>query len=147
MDAEAWFVAGTIPLIAGGGLHVIATLLDTVRPTFFTPIEPEVRAATDATGIRLVPMFGGSPAKPSMWSVWLGVHIGLGLGLSAFGLVCLLVAAHDFALVGRIDALRPLTVAVPAAYLAIALRFWFYGPVLITGSATACFTVATVMSA
>ena len=45
------------------------------------------------------------------------------------------------------DAIRPLTIAVSAAYLALSLRFWFYAPALITGSATACFTVATVLSA
>jgi hypothetical protein len=37
--AEAWFIAGTIPLMLAGGAHVLATLIDTVRPTFFTPIE------------------------------------------------------------------------------------------------------------
>jgi hypothetical protein len=45
------------------------------------------------------------------------------------------------------DAIRPLTIAVSAACLALSLRFWFYAPALITGSATACFTVATVLSA
>ena len=29
--AQAWFIAGTIPFMLGGGLHVFATLLDTVR--------------------------------------------------------------------------------------------------------------------
>jgi hypothetical protein len=29
----------------------------------------------------------------------------------------------------------------------LSLRFWFYGSAIITGIATACFTVATVLSA
>jgi hypothetical protein len=92
-------------------------------------------------------MFGGSGARPSMWRVWLGIHITHGLGVFTFGLLCLLIATHDFAVVERIDAIRPLTIAVSAAYLAISLRFFFYGPAIITGIATACFTVATVLSA
>ena len=35
----------------------------------------------------------------------------------------------------------------PAAYLLLSLRFWFYGPVIVTSIATVCFTVATVLSA
>jgi hypothetical protein len=146
--AQAWFIAGTIPLMLGGGLHVLATLLDTVRPTFFTPIESSVKPVVEGTGIRLRRMFpGGSGATPSMWRVWLGIHISHGLGVFTFGLLCLLIATHDFKLVERIDAIRPLTIAFSAAYLALSLRFWFYGPAILTGTATACFTIATVLSA
>ena len=49
-------------------------------------------------------------------------------------------------LVEDIHAVRPLTIAFSAAYLALSLRFWFYGPAILTGIATACFTVATVLS-
>jgi hypothetical protein len=140
--AQAWFIAGTIPLIAAGGLHALGALVDTVRPTFFTPIDRSVNPVVDGTGIRLI----GRPT-PSMWRVWLGIHISHGLGVFAFGLLCLLIAAHDAALVERIEALRPLTIAFSAAYLALSLRFWFYGPVIITGTATVCFTVAAVLSA
>ena len=45
-----------------------------------------------------------------------------------------------------IAAIQPLMVAFSAAYLVLALRFWFYGPVLITGTATVCFTVSAVLS-
>jgi hypothetical protein len=145
--AQLWFIAGTIPLIVAGGLHVLATLLDTVRPTFFAPIDSSIKPIVDGTGIRLVRMFGGSGAKPSMWRVWLGVHISHGLGVLTFGLLCLLIAAHDFRLVEQIGAIRPLAIAFSAAYLALSLRFWFWGPAVITGSATACFVVATVLSA
>jgi hypothetical protein len=145
--AQAWFVAGTIPLILAGGLHVLAALIDTVRPTYFAPIDPSVQPMVEGTGIRLVRMFGGDGARPSMWRVWLGIHISHGLGVFTFGLLCLLIATHDFSQVEDIDAIRPLTIAFSAAYLALSLRFWFYGPAIITGTATACFTVAAVLSA
>lgn len=148
MDAQAWWIAGTVPLVLGGGLHALATLVDTVRPTYFTPVEPAVRPAVEGTGIRLRAMVpGGDAARPSMWDAWLGFNLGHGLGVLLFGLLCLVIGAQDFALVERIDALRPLAVAFGAAYLAVALRFWFWGPILITGSATLCFAVATALSA
>jgi len=139
--AQTWFIAGTVPLMAAGGGHALLTLLDTVRPTYFTPIDGAVNAAVEGTGIRLV-----GKDTPSMWRVWLGINISHGLGVFAFGLLCLLIAAHDFALVTSIGALRPLTIAFSAAYLALALRFWFWGPMLVTGIATACFTIAAVLS-
>ena len=145
--AQAWFIAGTIPLIVAGALHVLGTLVDTVRPTFFTPVDASTRPAVEGTGIELVRMFGGSGARPSMWSVWLGIHISHGLGVFAFGLLCLLIAAHDFALVEQIGAIRPLTIVFSATYFALSLRFWFYGPAIVTATSTVCFTVAAVLSA
>jgi hypothetical protein len=139
--AQAWFIAGTIPLILAGSLHALATLLDTVRPTYFVPIDRSARPVVEGTGIRLV-----GRATPSMWSVWLGVNVTHGLGIFTFGLLCLLIATHDFSLVERIDAIRPLTIAFSGALLALSLRFFFYGPVIITGTSTVCFTVATVLS-
>ncbi len=146
--AQAWFAAGTAPLILAGTAHALGALLDTVRPTYFTPVDRSVRPALDATTIRLRRMVpGGDHDRPTMWRAWLGFNISHGLGLAAFGLVCLLVATHDFALVERIGALRPLTIGFSATYLVLSLRFWFYGPVLLTGTATVCFTVAAVLSA
>ncbi len=146
--AQAWFVAGTIVFMLAGGLHAIQALLDTVRPRVFAPIEGSVKPVMEGTGIRFRRMVpGGNKAKPSMWSAWLGFNISHGLGVFTFGLLCLLIATHDFKLLERIDAIQPLTIAFSAAYLALSLRFWFYVPALITGSATACFTLATVLSA
>ena len=145
--AQAWFVAGTIPLMVAGGLHALQALLDTIRPTYFTPIEDSVRPAMEGTGIRLRRMVpGGNEARPSMWRAWLGFNISHGLGVFTVGLLCLLIATYDFKLVEQIDAIRPLTIAFSAAYLALSLRFWFYVPAIITGTATACFTIATVLS-
>jgi hypothetical protein len=140
--AQAWFVAGTIPFIVAGGLHALLTLADTIRPRYFAPRDPSVKPALEATQIR----FGGH-AAPSMWRAWLGFNISHGLGVFTVGLLCLLIATHDFELVESIGAIRPLTIAFSATYLVLSLRFWFYGPAILTGTATACFTVATVLSA
>ena len=140
--AQGWFIAGTIPLILAGALHALSALVDTVRPRFFAPIERSVVPVTEGTGLRLV----GRNA-PSMWRMWLGINISHGLGVFSFALLCLLIATHDFQLVERIDAIRPLTIAFSATYLVLSLRFWFYLPAIVTGTSTACFTVAAVLSA
>ena len=140
--AEAFFIAGTIPPMLAGGLHAVLTLADTVRPRYFTPRDAALKPALERTPIR----FGGR-AAPSMWRAWLGFNISHGLGVFTFALLCLLIALQDFDLVERIHAIRPLAIAFSATYLVLALRFWFWGPVLITGTATVCFTTAAVLSA
>jgi hypothetical protein len=145
--AQTWFIAGTVVAMVGGGGHGLLALVDTVRPTFFAPIESSLKPGMDGTGMRLVRMFGGSGARPSMWRVWLGINVGIGLGVFGFGLLGLLIATRDFKLIESIDAVRPLAIAFCGAYLALSLRFWFYLPALLSGTATACFIVATVLSA
>jgi hypothetical protein len=140
--AQAWFIAGALVFMVAGGLHVVLTLVDTVRPRYFAPKDRAIKPAVEGTSIR----FGGTRA-PSMWSAWLGFNISHGLGVFTVGLLCLLIATHDFDLVERIDAIRPVMIAFSAVYLAVSLRFWFWGATLVTGTATVCFTVAALLSA
>ena len=144
--ASTWFAAGSIAFVVAGAIHGLASLIDTVRPRFFAPIEPSVLPALERTGIRFRELFPGGAGRPSMWRAWLGFNIGHGLGLLAFGALCLLVSVHDFDLVEEIDAMRPLTLAVSAAYLVVSLRFWFYAPTLLLGTGTICFAIATALS-
>jgi len=139
--AQTWFIVATIPLIVAGGLHVLLTLVDTVSPRYFAPKDASLGPALERTPIR----FGGA-AAPRMWRAWLGFNISHGLGVLTFGLLCLLIATHDFTLVERIGALRPLTIAFCATYVVLSLRFWFWGPVVLTSFATGCFVVSTVLS-
>src|SRR5690349_2804747 len=142
MTAQAWFIAGTIPPLFAGGLHAALAVVDTVRPTYFAPRDRSLTPALEADQMR----FGGRSA-PTMWNAWLGFNISHGLGVFTFGLLCLLIAAQDFTVIERIDAIRPLTIAFSAVYLGLSLRFWFWKPALITGIATTCFTVAAVLTA
>lgn len=144
---QAFFVAGTVPLVLAGGLHVLYALRDTARPRYFAPVEPAARVALEQTTIRLRRGSSrGDPTRPSAWSVWLGVQIGFGVGLLAFGALCLLVAADDFALVERNVAIRLLPLAFSAAFLAISLRFFWHVQVVITGAAGACFVLAALLA-
>jgi hypothetical protein len=145
--AQTWFIAGTITMMVVGGLHLALAVLDAARPTFFTSIEDAAKREMEGDGMRFRALFPGDGATPSIWKFWLGLNLSHGLGIFAFGLVCLLIASHDFDLVGSIGGLRALTIAVPATYFAISLAFWFYIPVLVAGGATACFVLSAVLAA
>jgi hypothetical protein len=142
---QVLFIAGTIPLMAAGGLHALVSLLDAVRPRFFAPLRDPLQAQMDADGMRFRAMFPGAGEQPSIWRFWLGFNLSHGLGAFTFGAICLLIAVHEYSLVEQVAALRALTIAIPVAYLAISLTFWFYVPTLVVASATACFAVAAVL--
>jgi hypothetical protein len=145
--AEAWFIAGTIPMLVAGGGHALLTVVDTFRPTYFAPVDESLEPALQSTGIRfrrLLP--GGDQSRPSMWHAWLGFNISHGLGVFAFALLCLLIATEEFALIERVEAIPVLAAAVAATYLVVALRFWFWGPVAITATSTVCFSIAAVLA-
>ena len=146
--AQGWFIAGTIPLLLAGGAHAIGALRDVIRPTYFAPTDDAVKVAMEGTGLRLRRLVrGGDPARWSMWDAWQGFNISHGLGVFTFALLCLLIASQDFALVERIDVLRPITIVFSGAYFALSLRFWFWGPAVVTGLSTLCFIVAAALSA
>ena len=143
--AQFWFIAGTVPFLIAGGAHALLTLVDTVRPTFFAPQEPSLTPELEGTGMRfrlLVP--GGDSSRPSMWRAWLGFNISHGLGVFAFGLLALVVALEEPALLERAEEIALIALAISATYLVLALRFWFWLPVLITATSTACFGIATL---
>jgi hypothetical protein len=143
MEAKAWFIIAASLFMAAGGGHALATLVDMVRPTFFRPIDGSVLSAMQSTGFRFRAFFPGNDGvTPTMWRLWVGFNTSHGIGAFVFGLLCVLIATHDFALVTEIGALRPLTIAVAGAYFALALRFWFYVPAVIAGCGCACFTIA-----
>jgi hypothetical protein len=144
--AQAWFIAGTVPMMLAGGGHLALAVLDAVRPTFFTPIQDSVRLGMKGTGMRFRTLFPGDAATSSIWRFWLGFNLSHGLGVFAFGLLCLLIASRDFGLLERVGGLQLLTIAVPAAYFAVSLCFWFYVTSLVAATATACFTVSAVLA-
>ncbi|HTC59487.1 MAG TPA: hypothetical protein VK691_05135 [Solirubrobacteraceae bacterium] len=145
--ARILFELATAPFILMGGLHALASLIDTLRLTFFAPTKPGLRSEMEVAGIRLREMFpGASGARFSMWRGWLGFNISHGLGAATFGFAMLILSLHDYGLVQQISAIEPFTIAVSAVYFLLAVRFWFYAPAIGCGLGLACFIAAAALS-
>lgn len=130
--AHSVFQAATIPFIVLGVIHAALTLYDVFEPRFFTPSDTGVRERMMGTGL-------GLTRRINLWQSWLGFNLSHGLGLIAFGGVFLLLPPSE---AGR---LLPFAIVVAFAYFALALRFWFYGPVLGTGLGVLCFVAAWLL--
>lgn len=137
--ARTLFQLGTLPFIVFGLFHALAAVSDAVRPRLFTPVNDHVREAMAATGLAFT-------RRTSMWLAWLGFNISHGMGACCFGVVLLLLARHDFALVLSVRPLMPLALGVSLAYFALALRFWFYAPALGSALGAVCFALAYTLA-
>lgn len=115
-------VGGTIILLMGTG-HLVLTLRDVWRPTAFTPTDDAVRLAMQRAQLRF-------NRRINLWESWLGFNLSHSMGAMMFG------GALLFAALVHVDAflqsalLRAAALLIPLAYLAVAIRFWFWGPVL-----------------
>lgn len=136
--ARLLFQVGAAVYVALGGVHLLVTTVDMVRPRFLTPRDDEVRQAMRGSGLALTD-------RMSMWRAWLGFNASHGLGVLFFGLVLLLIAAQDFDLVLTLRFLMPLAVSMSVVYTLLAIRFWFYAPAVASALAMACFTVSFAM--
>jgi hypothetical protein len=139
--SEALFFAGCVPFAALGSAHVAMTLADLRRPRYFAPVDRDLIAPLAASGVATMAWV---PGARSMWDAWQGANLTHGIGLLVFGGLLAAIAAHDFALVSEVPALRATSIAVAAAYFAIATRFWFAPPAILTGLGTACFAASAL---
>jgi hypothetical protein len=127
-------LAGSIYLLLGA-LHALYTWLDTRVPRRIVPDDPAVIAAMRNSKIRL------ARGQSTMWQGWVGFNFSHSLGAVFFGAAICFIAGT----LGT-SALSPwvllvLTV-ISAAYLSLALKYWFRIPVVGTSIATACLALA-----
>lgn len=115
-------VAGAIVLLMGVG-HFVLTLRDVWKPTFFTPTEDSVRLAMQGAELKF-------DRRINLWESWLGFNLSHSMGAMMFGGVLLFVALTHLDAFLQSHALQAAAVLTAALYLAIAIRFWFWGPVL-----------------
>ncbi len=114
-------VGGGIFLILGS-LHGLLTLRDLAKPRAFTPTDTRVREAMQDARLSLNP-------RVNLWKAWLGFNLSHSLGLVVIGSGIVAVAVLDFELFSSSAIVQDATASVAAAYLALSLAFWFWGPV------------------
>jgi len=115
-------IAGIIWLLLGT-YHLLLTLRDIGNPRAFTPTDASVRMAMQGAQLRLNP-------RINLWDSWLGFNLSHSMGVMMFGGALVFISWAHMAAFSQSAGLRALAVLVPAAYLAVALRFWFWGPAL-----------------
>lgn len=132
------FIVGSTILAALGLAHGLLALRDLRNPSFFTPIESEVRHAMVRARMRLAPQM-------SIWLAWLGFNLSHSVGLLGFGLIGVALGSARESLGSWRAPVDGFFVLLSATYCLLAIRFWFRVPAVGIGIATACFMAAFVL--
>lgn len=136
---QALLAVGGAVFAALGVTHGALAVRDLWRPTAFTPADDRLRESMADVPMR----FGGH--RTSMWRAWLGFNLSHSLGLMVFGGFILIWALQD-STVAQDLWLQVIGTTIGLVYLVLAVRFWFYGPVVGCVLGILCFVASWYLS-
>ena len=129
-----------ILILAGAAIYgVLGTLhlAYTFFTTKFDPRDANVARAMRSTSPRLT-------RDTTMWKAWVGFNASHSLGAMLFSAVYLLLAATHMDVLRHIPSLVWLAGLASAAYVVLAIRYWFKIPLAGTALATSCFVAGAL---
>ena len=136
MLTQSLVIAGASLYGVLGALHLAYTLFTNK----FSPRDAATEVAMKATSPVLT-------RRTSLWDAWVGFNASHSLGALLFAAVYLVLAFGHMAMLRDSPALLWLAVLTSAAYLALAVRYWFRTPLVGIALATACFLGAAIAAA
>src|SRR5262249_3050739 len=128
---SGWFIIGGSLFVILGLVHAVSTLAAISRPRPLVPHDPPGIAAMSSSGLRLAR--GGT----TMWRAWVGFNLSHSLGISMFGVGCIVVGLSLQSLALPKAALL-VPVAVGVIYFLLAIRYWFRAPAIGVAVGTLC---------
>jgi hypothetical protein len=136
--ARYLYLAGAVPFLVLGPLHVLATPLAPGDRKGLSPADPALAEAMRASRPLIT-------RRTDLWACWVGFNLSHGLGVIALAAFVLAtgITPAGFAAVSRVCV--PLAVLASVAYLAISARYWFRTPTVGCALALACFVAAWVL--
>lgn len=134
------FLAGAVPFLLLGILHIVYTLLDEKRPRRIVPRDRELLERMRASPLVLT-------RETTVWRAWIGFNLSHGLGVVVFAGALIYGAALHFEAVR--SAAPELLVAAPviaSLYFLMSLRYWFRVPAIGTGIGAALLLAGAVLA-
>jgi hypothetical protein len=132
------FLAGACPFILLGAVHVWATPQDTHDRKGLSPSDPQLAESMARARLRLTP-------RTDVWRAWVGFNLSHGLGALVFGSLVVLIGRNDASFTAEARLFIPFAVVVSAAYLVLAMRYWFRAPIVGCAISFGCFLASWVV--
>ncbi|NKB44538.1 MAG: hypothetical protein GKS03_09705 [Alphaproteobacteria bacterium] len=136
--SQTFFVLGSIPFIVLGFAHGVYTWIERTRPFRLTPHKPEVREAMQGSTMVIHP-------STNMWRGWLGFNFSHSLGAVVFGLIYLVLATSDFAVIAANPVLLWLPIVTSGLFVVLAWHYWFIIPLVGISIGFGCFVAGVGM--
>jgi hypothetical protein len=139
MPTKYLFIAGCIPFLVLGSLHIVYTITDAYNPRKLIPYKPEVAIAMKASTLALT-------KETDMWRAWVGFNISHGVGLLFFSLAYLYLSVAQLAILRGSIVLLSGAPVMALIYLVLSIKYWFRVPVLGSALGLLCFVAAAMAS-
>ena len=121
------FVAGAVPFLLLGLLHIVYSILDERKPRRIVPRDPELAERMLADTLILT-------RQTTVWRAWIGFNISHGLGVVLFAGAVLYGAIVHFDPVRRAaPELLFAATAIASLYCLLSMRYWFRIPAVGSG--------------
>ena len=134
------FVAGALPFLILGILHIIYTFSDAERPRRIAPRDPMLVEQMRASTLFLT-------RQTTVWRAWIGFNLSHGLGIVVFaGLLIHGAALHFDAVRSAAPELLFAAPVVALLYFLMSLRYWFRVPAIGTGIGAALLLAGAVLA-
>jgi hypothetical protein len=117
------FLAGALPFVLLGAAHVRATPARIGDGKGLSPSDPQLAEAMTKASPLLT-------SRTSMWLAWVGFNLSHSLGAMTLGGFVLLTGRDAARFADQASVCVPFAVLVAAAYLWIAVRYWFRIPIV-----------------
>jgi hypothetical protein len=137
--ARYFFLAGSAPFLVLGILHARATPLAPGDRKGLSPRDPHLAESMQATTLLLT-------RRTDIWLAWVGFNLSHSLGAVAFAAFVLAVGLTPRVFAAASSVCVPLAAVVAAAYVAIAVRYWFRTPIVGCMVSLACFVTAWALA-
>ena len=122
------FLAAGVVFVLLAVTHVVLTPQRTDEHRGLAPAEQAVAESMARARVRL-------SDSMDMWRAWVGFNLSHSLGVGFLGLTILLIGRTSTSFAYNAALFLPLAIAASLAYLAIALVYWYRGPVIGVGAA------------
>ena len=117
------FLLGALPFLLLGVAHLRHTPMRVTDRKGLSPRDPALAEAMTKSSPMLT-------SATDIWRAWVGFNISHSAGAILFALFVLVIGRSAESFAGQAMVVLPLSVAVSASYLWMAVRFWFRIPVI-----------------
>jgi hypothetical protein len=126
------FLLGALPFLVLGLAHLKHTPLRASDRKGLSPRDPALAEAMTRSSPMLT-------SATDIWRAWVGFNISHSAGAIVFALFVLTIGRSAGSFAGQAMLVLPLSVAVAASYLWMAVRYWFRIPVIGVAASLGCF--------
>src|SRR5262245_29680165 len=117
------FLAGAVPFLLLGSLHVLHTPRHPADRKGLSPSDQSLAESMARSRLVLT-------RRTDVWRAWVGFNLSHGLGAVLFGAMLLLAGRTPASFACNAAVFLPLAVVVSLVYLGLALSYWFRTPAI-----------------